>query len=199
MGATRRDLLRSAAIAAMMGRLSAEEMQHVHQHAADEKQAAGGVYKPKTLNEHEFKTVTRLADLIIPPEGGAVGGAGAGAPEFIDALCSGSGEMAEIWLGGLGWLDSQCLKRYEATFVDAKPAQQTEILDVIAYRRNDGPGTGPGIRFFEWARRMVVDAYFTSPAGVKALGYMGNVGMQVFQVPKEAIQYALSRSPFKDA
>lgn len=197
MDSTRRDLLRSAAIAATLGQLSAEAMQHVHQHAAETKQQTGGVYKPKALNDHEYKTVTRLADLIIPPEGGEVGGAGAGAPEYIDLLCSGSDRMAQIWLGGLSWLDSQCLKRYQATFVDAKPPQQTEILDVIAYRRNDSPENGPGIHFFDWARRMVVDAYFTSPQGVKAVGYMGNVGMQTFQVPQEAITYAINRSPFK--
>ncbi|WP_321475229.1 gluconate 2-dehydrogenase subunit 3 family protein [uncultured Paludibaculum sp.] len=198
MEATRRELLRNAAIAATLGQLSAEAMQHVHQHVAEEKKAASGVYKPKALNPHEYKTVTKLSDLIIPPEGSEVGGAGVGAPEFIDLLCSGSDRMAQIWLGGLAWLDDQCLKRYEATFLDAKPAQQTEILDLIAYRRNDTPETGPGIRFFDWARRMVVDAYFTSPQGVKAVGYKGNVGMQVFQVPKEAIAYAIGRSPFKE-
>lgn len=198
MDSTRRQILRNAAAAALLGQLSAEAMQQVHQHAAETKKAAAGVYKPKALNAHEYQTVTKLADLIIPPEGAEPGGAGAGAPEFIDLMCSGSEKMAQIWLGGLAWLDDQSLKRYEATFVAAKPAQQTELLDLIAYRRNDAPEVGPGIRFFDWARRMVVDAYFTSPAGVKALGYKGNVGMQVFQVPQEAIAYAIGRSPFKE-
>jgi hypothetical protein len=44
---------------------------------------------------------------------------------------------------------------------------------------------------------MVVDAYFTSPAGVKALGYQGNTGMSQFKVPKASLHYALARSPFK--
>lgn len=198
MESTRREILRKAAAAALLGQMSAEAMQHVHEHAAEAKKATAGVYKPKALNAHEYQTVTKLADLIMPPEGGEPGGAAAGAPEFIDLMCSGSDRMAQIWLGGLAWLDDQSLKRYEATFVAAKPAQQTELLDLIAYRRNDTPETGPGIRFFDWARRMVVDAYFTSPAGVKSLGYKGNVGMQVFQVPQEAITYAINRSPFKE-
>ena len=43
---------------------------------------------------------------------------------------------------------------------------------------------------------MVVDAYYTSPAGVKDIGYMGNTAVSTFSVPKEAVDYAFSRSPF---
>jgi hypothetical protein len=107
--------------------------------------------------------------------------------------------MARIWQGGLAWLDAASRHKGADSFVDATAAQRTELLDLIAYRKNDSPELGAGIRFFDWARRMVVDAYFTSPAGVKALGFVGNVGMQTFQVPVEALTYAISRSPFKDA
>ena len=199
MDVARRDIIRSAAAAALLGQFTAEAMQHVHEHAAEAKKQAAGVYKPKVLTAGEWKTVTLLADLIIPPEDGQPGGAGAGAPEFIDVLCSGSDQMARIWQGGLAWLDAASRHKGADSFVDATAAQRTELLDLIAYRKNDSPELGPGIRFFDWARRMVVDAYFTSPAGVKALGFVGNVGMQTFQVPAEALTYAISRSPFKDA
>ena len=48
------------------------------------------------------------------------------------------------------------------------------MLDQIAYRKNQTPELAPGIRFFDWARRMTVDAYYTSAAGIKEVGYMGN-------------------------
>lgn len=196
MDASRRSLLRSAAVAATLGQLDAETMQHVHQQAAEAKQKGKGVYAPRTLNAHEFKTVTLLADLIIPPEGTEPGGALAGAPEYIDLLSTGSDRMARIWQGGLAWLDSASRQRFQARFLDAAPAQRTALLDLIAYRRNDSPELGPGIEFFDWARRLVVDAYFTSPAGSKALGFQGNTGMATFEVPAEALTYALKRSPF---
>jgi hypothetical protein len=41
---------------------------------------------------------------------------------------------------------------------------------------------------------MVVDAYYTSPIGVKDVGYMGNKGMSEFKVPQGAIDYAVKRS-----
>lgn len=199
MEVARRDIIRSAAAAALLGQFTAEAMQHVHDHAAEARKQNAGVYKPKVLNAAEWKAVTLLADLIIPPENSEPGGAGAGAPEFVDVLCSGSEQMARIWQGGLAWLDAAARHRGAPSFLESMPAQRTALLDLIAYRRNDSPDLGPGIRFFDWARRIVVDAYFTSPAGVKAVGYQGNVGMQKFQVPVEALNYALGRSPFKDA
>ncbi len=159
--------------------------------------ASRAPYKPQLFNEHEFKTVAHLADMIIPPENGAPGGAGAGAPEFIDLLAANNERMKEIWLGGLQWLDAAMRRRTGKNFVDAPHEEHIKLLDLIAYRKNDGPEFGPGIRFFDWARRMVVDAWVTSPEGTKALGYAGNKGMQTFQVPAEALTYALQRSPFQ--
>jgi hypothetical protein len=42
---------------------------------------------------------------------------------------------------------------------------------------------------------MVVDAYYTSPAGIKDIGYMGNTAVAKFEIPQEAIDYAINRSP----
>jgi len=107
--------------------------------------------------------------------------------------------MAEIWMGGLSWLNWTSNARYGNPFPDATAAQRTELLDLIAYRKNDAPGLGPGIRFFDWVRRMVVDAWVTSPEGSKALGFVGNTGMQTFEVPGAALRYVIDNSPFKPA
>jgi hypothetical protein len=42
----------------------------------------------------------------------------------------------------------------------------------------------------------VADGYYTSPIGIKDLGYMGNTASTHFSVPQEAIDYAVKRSPF---
>lgn len=56
----------------------------------------------------------------------------------------------------------------------------------------------PGVRFFNWVRRLVVDAYFTTPEGIADVGYQGNKFVRRFEVPDEALRYALERSPFRD-
>jgi hypothetical protein len=170
--------------------------QHVHSAVMDIKSLDGGPnYQPKALTKHEFATMRRLSDIIIPADDHSKGALDAGAAEYIDFLSSRSPEFAQIFTGGLGWLDGAMQKRYNATFLDAKPDQQLAMVDLIAYRRNQSPELGPGIAFFRWARNVVVDAYYTSPVGIADLGYMGNTGMSQFSVPKEVMDYVLKRSP----
>jgi hypothetical protein len=199
---SRRDLLKTLGSSMILtaggaGVLPPILAQHVHSAVMDIKSLDGGAnYQPKYLTKHEFLTMRRLSDLIIPADEHSKGAIDAGAAEYIDFLSSRSQEFAEIFTGGLGWLDDAMQKRYQATFVDAQPAQQKAMLDLIAYRKNETPELGPGIAFFRWARNVVVDAYYTSPVGIADLGYMGNTGMSQFSVPKEALDYALKRSPF---
>src|SRR5689334_1337307 len=125
---TRRSLLQQIAAAALAGSLSAEAADHVHQ--ATTKQTVNGVYSPKALTEHEFATLRALCELIVP-------GASKGrAAEFIDLLSSQNPELAAIYTGGLAWLDHALKNTVNATFLAARPADQTALLDQIAYRRN---------------------------------------------------------------
>jgi len=190
---SRRDLLQSIALSVTLGGLSPAAAQHVHNVAADEK-ASTGVYKAKALNPHEYQTLEKLADLIIPPDEKSPGAVASGACEFIDLLASQNPRLLGIYTGGIAWVDQYMKRRYSADFVRAKPNQQTALLDLIAYHKNESQELGPGIEFFEWARRMVVDAYYTSPIGIKAIGYMGNTAVAKFEVPQEAIDYAVKRS-----
>jgi gluconate 2-dehydrogenase gamma chain len=185
---SRREVLAKIAAAVFAGPVGVEAAQHVHATAADETKASGGVYKPKAFTQHEFDTLKALCELIVP------GASQGGSAEFIDLLSSQNPEMAAIYTGGLTWLDQAMRREFETSFLAAKPDQQIAMLDKIAYRRNRTPENAPGIHFFEWARRMTADAYYTSPAGIKEVGYLGNKGMTEFKVPQEAVDYAVKRS-----
>jgi hypothetical protein len=197
---SRRDLLRHIGTSLTLGAagqyvLAAQDVQHVHEAIAQQK----GPYAPKSLTAHEYATLQRLSDWIIPADEHSPGALAAGAADFIDFLCSASDEMKLIYTGGLAWLDEAMKHRYGGkTFLAADPSQQTAMLDLIAYRENQrqDPALSPGIDFFTWARKMVADAYYTSPLGIKDLGYLGNTAMTHFSVPQAAIDYAVKRSPF---
>jgi hypothetical protein len=197
---SRRELLRTIGASLTLGAggvemISAQDAEHVHHMAGDAR--AKGDYKPKCFTAHEYATLRRLAELIVPPEEHSKGALEAGAPEFIDLLASSNAELAAIYTGGMAWLDEEMKRRYQAEFADAEPRQQTAMLDLIAYRRNEveHPDLAPGIRFFTWVRNMVVDAYYSSEVGRHGLGFMGNGAAATFSVPAEALQYALKRSP----
>jgi gluconate 2-dehydrogenase gamma chain len=176
--------------------LPAQEAQHVHQAVADDKTAQKGPYQPKALTAHEYATLDRLSGFIIPADEHSPGAIEAGAAAFIDFLCAASDEMLAIYSGGIAWLDDTMRHRADGQdFLSAPAARQTELLDLIAWRKNQSPELNPGIRFFTWARRMVADAYYTSPIGFKELGYMGNTASSSFSVPQEAVDYVMKRSP----
>jgi len=185
---TRRETLAAIAALALAGPLEMAEAQHVHQAAAADAKAAGGVYSPKALTRHEFDTLKALCDLIVP------GASKGGAAEFIDLLSAQNPDMAAIYTGGLAWLDEAMKRTYQANFLAARAEDRTGILDKLASRSNKTPELAAGVRFFFWTRRMTVDAYYTSAAGIKELGYMGNKGMTEFKVPQAAIDYAVKRS-----
>ena len=134
----------------------------------------------------------KLAEIIIPSASEA------GAAEYIDFLSSHNEELAAIFDGGFGWLENYMQKTYGTDFLKASEAQQTELLDQLAYAKKVTNATARGVPFWTWTRNMVVDAYYTSPAGVKDIGYMGNGAMSSFSVPKDAVGYVLKRSPFSE-
>jgi gluconate 2-dehydrogenase gamma chain len=218
----RRSIIRGLALAiTSAGMLDLDAAQHVHTETSSEK--AKGAYKVKAFQPAEYKTLQRLAELIVPKDDVSGSALDAGAPEFIDLLSSENEELADIFHGGLAWLDAEMRKRHKSTFVGATPAQQTGMLDVLVEadrvetaRRNEelvysksdtykdfsgytvhrANDLGPGIRFFDWVRKMTVDAFYTSPIGVKDLGYVGNRAYSKYTVPKESLEYAIKRSPF---
>ena len=155
----------------------------------------GPNYIPKHLKPHYFKTMRVLGDLIMPADATSPAASEAGAAEFIDFLCSRNEELAAIFDGGLAWLDQYMIHKHGTDFLTSKPGEQTALLD-LAYGRSPAAEVAGGSQFFTWARTMVVDAYYTSPVGVKDIGYMGNTAVSVFSVPQEAVDYALKRSPF---
>ena len=192
---SRRDALRRLGLVlAATGFVDRAAAQEVHQMAGEARAASGGMYSPKALSAHDFKTLERLTDLIVPVENGAPGALAAGAAAWIDMMASENAELKGIYTKGLGWLDTTMVQRGQKDFVSAPPARQTELLDLIAYRRNQTPELAPGIEFFSWARRMTVDAFYTSEIGIKDIDYRGNRPQMTYAASTEAIEYALKKS-----
>jgi hypothetical protein len=192
---SRRDALRRLGLALMtagtLDRLSAEEVHHF----AGFGQPGSGPYTPKALTASEFATLERLTDLIIPVENGAPGALAAGCAAWIDTIASENPQLTKIYKDGTAWLDTAMKSRGAASYVAATAEQQTALLDQIAYRRNQSPELAPGIEFFTWARRMTVDAFYTSPIGIKDIDYRGNSPMASYPEPAEQIAYVLKRLP----
>ena len=47
----------------------------------------------------------------------------------------------------------------------------------------------PGVNFFSWIRRLTVDAYYTSPIGIRDVGYRGNASLRAYETPAAALEH----------
>src|SRR5688500_15542237 len=159
--------------------------------------ATGTASAPKALSPQQFRTLERLTDLIIPVEDGKPGALQAGVAGWIDALLNVNPELESRYVTGLSWLDATMTARHGTTFAAATPAEQTALLDVIAFKENRTPENAPGVDFFILARRMTVDGFYTSDPGIRDINPGGRPPHNTFVVPQEAVDYVISRSPFK--
>src|SRR5438552_17405438 len=118
MSETRRELLQNIVLTTFgVSVVNAQTARHVHEAVAGETKAGQGAYKPRCFTASEYKTLHRLADLIIPADQRSQGALAAGAPEFIDFLASQSDELAHIYTGGLAWIDREMNRRHSVSFV----------------------------------------------------------------------------------
>lgn len=181
---TRRAILKSLTTGVVAGSvmrvIPLEAAQLTHHMIDAEKET--GKYTPKFFDAHGYKTLQALCAAILPADAESGGAIEGGAPEFIDLLTSENAEYQEKLGGGVKWLDSTCMTRFGKAFLDCAPQQQTEILDLIAYRKNakQDANLAPGIEFFAHLRNMTADGFFTSKIGIKYLGYKGNTYLVSF-------------------
>jgi gluconate 2-dehydrogenase gamma chain len=187
MSISRRDILKALTLTAVTGSvlrvIPLEAAEYAHRRVRAEKTAAENqAYGPKFFSAHAYQTLQALCQSIIPSDEDAKGALEAGAPEFIDLITSENKDYQVALGGGIMWLDNTCVDRYGKAYLDCTPAQQKEILDLIAYRKNakQDPSLGPGIEFFGFLRKLTADGYFTSEIGIEYLGYIGNTFMKEF-------------------
>jgi len=113
----------------------------------------------------------------------------AGVPEFMDFMLNDRPDGRTPMRGGIAWLDNECYERFGKTFVAATPAEQTAVLDDIAWPKKAKPEMSQGVAFFNMFRDMTASGFWTSKIGVADLDYRGNTFVREWTgCPPEALQ-----------
>ena len=151
---------------------------------AQAKPETAASYQRKIFDDHQWQTVHVLCNLIIPADEHSGSATDAGVPEFIDdwllfrKVEDGNDDLSAQIQGGLAWLDREAMQLSGKNFADAAPAQQTQILDRIAWPERAAADVHPWVRFFSRFRDLTVGGFFSSKIGVKDLPYLGNVAVE---------------------
>lgn len=130
---------------------------------------------PATLTPAQARTVTALAEVIIPPTD-TPGASEAGVTAFVDALLTGwlDASDRDRFLAGLDEVDPTARAAHGADFADCTPAQQSDLvarMDEDLDRRRRNPGEDERQTFFYDVKRFTLAGYFTSQPGLRTLGY----------------------------
>lgn len=146
----------------------------------------------KFFDEHEMKTISVLADIIIPKDETSGSATEAGVPDFIEFIAKDMPRYQTPLRGGIKWLDLQSMRRFNNAFISITPQQQIEIVDEIAYPEKAKPEMFQGVSFFNTMRDLTATGFFTSKIGIADLGYAGNKPNQWDGVPQDVLdQYGV--------
>ena len=184
---SRRDLFQiigtAPAVAAVVsGSALAQTKEHEHT-ARPQENGAKGPYQRQTFDDHQWRAVRVLCDLIIPADERSGSATQAGVPEFLDDWIAfrtaqdGNEDLRAQIFGGLIWLDRESNARFQKGFADASPEQQEQILDRVAYPKRAAKEDHPWVVFFSEFRSLTVSGFFSSKMGVGDLPYLGNTAV----------------------
>ena len=146
---------------------------------------------PLTFTDSQRHAARALCDVIIPSDDASPSASAVGVPDFIDEWISSpypaqAGDR-RIILDGLKWIDEEAQRRFQRSFADLSLEQQTAICDDLASAK---PEDKRPASFFKRFRDLTAGGYYTTPEGMKAIGYVGNVPSATFAGPPvEALKH----------
>lgn len=142
---------------------------------------------PLTFSASQKKTATALADVIIPRDhlGPAASEAGviAMVDEWISAPYPQQQSDRPLILEGLAWMDAESTRRFGKDFATLSTDEQHAICDDICFTARAQPQFKDAAKFFRTFRSLSAAAYYATPAGWSAIGYVGNVALTQFDGP----------------
>jgi Gluconate 2-dehydrogenase subunit 3 len=142
---------------------------------------------PLTFSAAERRLATVLCDLIVPADERSPSASEIGVVEFIDEWISAPYPEGRrdrpIVLGGFGWLNEEAGRRFATGFAEAQRSQQGAICDDICDLARAAPERQAAAQFFARYRDLTAGGFYSTPAGRKDLGYIGNVPLARFDGP----------------
>lgn len=146
-----------------------------------------GVAWPLTFNKEQKRTAKALADVILPKDHYGPAASEVGVVEMIDEWISAPypSQQADrpAILDGLAWIESESQKRFGKSFAELNDDQHRAICDDICYTHAAKPEFKKAATFFSKFRSIAAGAYYATPPGWEAIGYVGNVALPKFDGP----------------
>jgi Gluconate 2-dehydrogenase subunit 3 len=144
-----------------------------------------GEFWPLTFSAAQRRLAAVLSDLIIPADEHSPSASAVGVVDFIDEWVSAPYPVQQrdrpVVLDGFVWLDAEAARRGGKGFAELGAPTQTAICDSICDATRATAERREAAHFFALYRDLTAAAFYSSPAGRKDLGYIGNVPLTSFE------------------
>ena len=146
---------------------------------------------PLTLNAEQRRTAIALSDVIIPAEGEWPAASTLGVVDFVDEWISAPysqlSQDRPLILEGLAWLDAESERRFKKQFANLTSVQMAKICDDICPGPRAKQDFERATAFFARYRQLIAAAYYTTPQGMRDIGYVGNVPLASYDGPPKEV------------
>jgi len=146
---------------------------------------------PLTLGVAARLTTAALCDLIIPADDVSPSASSVGVVDFIDEWISAPYPQQradrEIILPGLTWSEAEAQTRFSKAFAALDQPQKEAIANDICNAAKAAPQFATAAKFFAKFRDLTAGGFYTTPVGMKDIGYVGNVPLAKFDGPPLAV------------
>jgi len=143
-------------------------------------------WAPVFLNAQQNEALLALSETIIPATD-TPGAKEAYVNRFLDLVLSAlPPETQREFLDSLAWFDSGAMARYKATFVNLSDQEKQDLLNLVAWphtqvRWGETDSNFDGHEHFERMKTWIAGAYYSSPVGLKELGWDGWPARGIFK------------------
>jgi hypothetical protein len=143
-------------------------------------------WKPVFLNAQQDETLIALSETIIPATD-TPGATAALVNRFLDLVLSVlPPETQHEFLESLAWFDTGATERYKVTFVNLSSEEKQDFLNLVAWphthlRWGERDANFQGHEHFDRMKRWIASAYYSSPVGLKELGWDGWPARGIFK------------------
>lgn len=146
---------------------------------------------PLTMSETQRATAAALCAVIIPADANSPSAAQLNVHDFIDEWISApypdQARDRPLIVEGLAWIEAEAQQRFNRSFSVLSDAEHAAICDDICSAAKAAPQFKRAAKLFASFRDLTAGGFYTTPQGMKDIGYTGNMPLATFEGPPPAV------------
>lgn len=135
----------------------------------------------------ERKKLSTLVDIILPKDDESPAASEVGVVDFMEFMMKDQPGNQTRMRGGLMWLDFEADEKYGKSFTELSNDQVIAMVEEVAWPEKAKPEYQGAVRWFNMVRDLTCSGYFSTEAGWKYIGYVGNQPNVWDGVPQSAM------------